>query len=248
MNCPALTLALFDLDGTLTDYPATINRALGHIYRNYQLQLTGVRQAEFLAAFWSEFDTAQERYHRGQTSTTRKGEHLGRFLATLERLRCSRTELASQMARQYAEITAQMPVAVPGMANLLRMLAHRSTVGVLTEGEQMTQSRKLLAMDMDESVSCLIASDAVGLHKPDPALWQYALRRFGIPAEKTVMVGNSVSFDLIPARKAGCRTILWIGNRRSRPHNDQCAANIDAVAFSLDQLKGILFGWINANG
>lgn len=55
----------------------------------------------------------------------------------------------------------------------------------------------------------LVALDSlVGYAKPDPRLLSVALDRTDHPPHRTLVVGNRVDHDLVPARQLGCRTAL----------------------------------------
>ncbi|MBN1596068.1 HAD-IA family hydrolase [candidate division FCPU426 bacterium] len=55
----------------------------------------------------------------------------------------------------------------------------------------------------------IIASAAVGIAKPDPAIFQLALERAGVTAQEAMHVGDSVEDDVYGARAAGVDA-LWI--------------------------------------
>lgn len=48
----------------------------------------------------------------------------------------------------------------------------------------------------------------VGVSKPDPLFFSLALERFGLDPASTVMVGDRVDNDYVPARAAGMHTLL----------------------------------------
>ncbi len=80
--------------------------------------------------------------------------------------------------------------------------------------------------------------------KPSPRLLEKALARLwkahGILPRETLMVGNDLLNDLLPAANAGCRTALFAGDRRSlrlrREHPDCANLRPDLILTSLPQL------------
>lgn len=56
---------------------------------------------------------------------------------------------------------------------------------------------------------CVVISDEVGVSKPQPEIFQFALRQAGVPGEDAVMVGNDYTHDILPAKWLGMRTV-WI--------------------------------------
>lgn len=55
----------------------------------------------------------------------------------------------------------------------------------------------------------IVESAVVGIRKPDPRIFMLGVEKLGLTPEETVVVGDSMTKDIMPARKAGCRTI-WL--------------------------------------
>jgi putative hydrolase of the HAD superfamily len=85
-------------------------------------------------------------------------------------------------------------------------------------------------------------SEVVGVEKPDPAIFRYALERTGVPATRAVHVGNRLDTDVRPARKLGLRTV-WVlrGEAPAQPTEHQLA-EADAAIRSLAELPAALAG------
>ncbi len=54
-------------------------------------------------------------------------------------------------------------------------------------------------------VAIVVDSDVVGVEKPDPKIFSYALDVLGIAADRCIYVGDTVAFDVVGARASG----LW---------------------------------------
>lgn len=55
----------------------------------------------------------------------------------------------------------------------------------------------------------IIESAVVGVRKPDPAIFGLGVESLGIPASSVVIIGDSYTKDIVPARSLGCHTI-WL--------------------------------------
>ncbi len=83
--------------------------------------------------------------------------------------------------------------------------------------------------------------------KPSDALFpkagKYLKTHYGISPEETVYVGNDMLNDIYTANRAGCKTVLFAGDRRSLRlrENDERCRNVepDAVITLLEQLNGL---------
>ena len=69
----------------------------------------------------------------------------------------------------------------------------------------------LREFSLDQSFTAVIESAAVGLRKPDAAIYQLALEPFGglAAAPSVTVVGDSLKNDILPATELGCPTV-WL--------------------------------------
>lgn len=58
----------------------------------------------------------------------------------------------------------------------------------------------------------VIESAVVGVRKPNPTLFRLGVDALEMPANRVVVVGDSLTKDIIPAEKIGCQ-VLWIKGR-----------------------------------
>jgi len=54
-----------------------------------------------------------------------------------------------------------------------------------------------------------LAAGEVGSYKPEPGIFQAALERMGVPAEAAVYLGDNYFADVVGARRAGLRPVLY---------------------------------------
>lgn len=81
-----------------------------------------------------------------------------------------------------------------------------------------------------------MVSEAVGLRKPDPRIFQLALERLNSRPEKSLFVGDNPEADIAGARRAGLRTV-WMRNSHWSP-----AGPADAVCEQLSDLPRLIEG------
>ncbi|GAB6395317.1 MAG: HAD family hydrolase [Bacteroidales bacterium] len=78
---------------------------------------------------------------------------------------------------------------------------------------------------LSEFFGTVIESAAVGIRKPDPAIYKMGIERFGLNPAETAVVGDSYSKDILPASGLGCQTI-WLKNTGWNGYTGNEAANI----------------------
>ncbi|BEG99300.1 HAD family hydrolase [Bacteroides sedimenti] len=87
------------------------------------------------------------------------------------------------------------------------------------------------------SFKSVIESAVVGVRKPDPAIFSLGVRELGIEAHETVVIGDSFSKDIVPAKAAGCRTI-WLKGEGWEENTDDSIP--DAIITDLSQVISLL--------
>ncbi|QQT51624.1 HAD family hydrolase [Sphingobacterium siyangense] len=55
----------------------------------------------------------------------------------------------------------------------------------------------------------VVESAVVGVRKPDSAIYALGVTEIGLPAQEVLVVGDSYSKDMVPAKAVGCQT-LWL--------------------------------------
>lgn len=113
--------------------------------------------------------------------------------------------LAEKMKREHARaFKAQMKDVrlLPGAGALMRHLTKAGYPWAVATSGALASAKPLLDLiDVPDGVP-VISRDDVEHAKPNPDLWLAAAARLGVPATKSVAVGDSV-WDLLAARRAG---------------------------------------------
>jgi len=82
----------------------------------------------------------------------------------------------------------------------------------------------------------IIESAVVGVRKPDPAIFALGVDKLGMPAQNIVVIGDSYSKDIVPARANGCSTIWLKGPGWG---DDEADASADVEIADFKELKSI---------
>ena len=67
----------------------------------------------------------------------------------------------------------------------------------------------LAEFGLDHLFKDVIESSVVGVRKPDPAIFRLGVAALGLEPAETVMIGDSLDKDIIPAQSIGCKTV-WL--------------------------------------
>jgi HAD superfamily hydrolase (TIGR01509 family) len=97
---------------------------------------------------------------------------------------------------------------LPGMAEALERLAGEFSLGLLAN--QLRESVDALsACGLRRHFRVLALSELVDHKKPEPGIFEWALREAGCTPNEAVMVGDRIDNDIVPARRAGMWTVWF---------------------------------------
>ncbi len=209
-----ITTVLFDLDDTLFDHAATARAALAATAAG-RPALHAVPPEELYQRYSQLLEEMHPRVLRGELPyLVAREQRFTRLLAPYERglSAAERQQVAAQHYHHYQQL--RQPVA--GARALLQRLRAAYKIGIVTNNRTAEQQEKLRFLGMDTLVDALITSEAVGVLKPDPAIYQVALQRLRASPAQTVMVGDNWSADVLGALAVGIRPV-WLNRCGTAP-------------------------------
>jgi putative hydrolase of the HAD superfamily len=122
-------------------------------------------------------------------------------------------DLARELEQEYIRVRRSAETIDPEAEPLLRSLAARHRLALVTNGAGDVQREKLSRTPFGPYFAQVIVSCEVGVGKPDPRIFRLCLERLGVVEPgNAVMVGDSLVRDVGGARSAGIQTV-WIDRR-----------------------------------
>jgi HAD superfamily hydrolase (TIGR01549 family) len=197
---------LFDLDDTLFDHAGCARCALEAVYRAAGLE--GMGFDEFSARHAGILEDLHREVLAGRRTIDEAREERFRRLLAGAGVPGAAT-VARETAARYRDRYVAERRAVEGAAALLAAVRTRAVVGIVTNNIRDEQIEKLRACGLEAHVDVLMASEEVGISKPDPAIFRIALERLACDPAEAVMVGDSWAADVAGARAAGIAPIWF---------------------------------------
>jgi HAD superfamily hydrolase (TIGR01509 family) len=102
------------------------------------------------------------------------------------------------------------PPLLPGARRVLRLLAQKFDLGIVTSGNRQRVRRQLRQLELASYFSACVCSEDAAKRKPHPAPLLLALQRLRRAPEHCVYVGDTAE-DIEMARRAGVRAIGVFG-------------------------------------
>ena len=210
---------LIDWDDTIGDFIGAAKLALQEMYDKYHLSDYFASHEEFVSLYKPHNIELWDKY--GKDLVTKAFLRVDRFLWPLlhgskvgERQeakgeRQELTALAEQMSEDFLHLTTAHFSLLEGAEALVRYLAEKYPLTVVTNGFVEVQYEKFDRSGLRDCFAHIVLSEEVGCQKPNPRIYEEALRMNGVSAEEAVMIGDSWNSDIQGAINAGIDQI-WI--------------------------------------
>lgn len=185
-------LILLDIDDTIFDFQAGNRNAVNELAEEL-----GLASPTVFDEYQVHNHACWEALERGEmTQEILHVERFRRFLASE-----NRADDPKAVADRFAELLGRQAIPLPGAENLVRTLSGRVPVAILTNGITVIQRSRLARTPLAQCFSRVVISQEVGASKPDPRIFEIALD--GTSASDALMIGDSLSSDILGANRAG---------------------------------------------
>ena len=230
---------LFDLDQTLLDFHASERKALGVVLRAHGLPYSEEIYRDFKAfnkSLW-------QRLEKGTITRTELFEERFRYVFQ----RCGGETPALDPLAVNDEFIVTMSrngVLMDGALDFVKRVRGElpgARIYIASNGVTINARGRIASTGLDRYIDGLFVSDEMGAAKPAAEFFDICLERIGEPRSSCVMIGDSLSSDMLGAKNAGLTSVWFM------PSGDIETAvkeyDIDYCASSYDELLGVLKRW-----
>lgn len=223
----------FDLDHTLWDFDTNSRVTLVELFEEKELQDLGVKDFEtFYATYRVENDKLWALYRKGKV--TKAELRASRFQRTLNALGVKADEVAAQIEIEYIDRSPYKTNLLPDAMETLKELSSRYAIHIVTNGFSEIQDVKIDNSGLHPYITHRISSEIVGVQKPDPKVFRYAMKVSGATRKDSLMIGDNLEADVIGARRAGMEAVYF--NPGAKPHGEQLKYEIRRLRELLEWL------------
>lgn len=205
-----------DWDDTIGDFVGAAKRALRDMYEKYNLSDYFASHEEFVALYKPHNLELWDKY--GKDLVTKEYLSFDRFfyplmhgskIATVDCQRSTICALAERLSEDFLNLTTNYFSLLDGAEELVRYLADKYPLTVVTNGFVEVQYEKFEKSGLQDCFAHIVLSEEVGCQKPNPRIFEEALRRNELAAEDVIMIGDSWNSDIQGAINAGIDQI-WV--------------------------------------
>ncbi|MFO1532771.1 MAG: HAD family hydrolase [Thermoplasmatota archaeon] len=199
-----LRAVLFDLDDTLVNWRAAEAGAIASLAKTQ------------FAPLGFAGDTVRTAYDGVMEENIRSWSQLRRWWYISERLQLLSERLGTAdrlpgtaLADAFSRDVSTRLCLLDGATDALRRARAGRRTALLTNGRSESQRPKVEAFALEAEVDFVGISGELGHWKPDAAAFHAVLDRLRVRPEEALMVGDSIDFDILPAKALGMQT-AWV--------------------------------------
>ncbi len=234
-----LKAVIFDIDDTLFDHRHSARTALTTLQEHYPTELGAVPMDELERAHRELLNTIHIQVLNGTLDQSEARRRRFALLLTRYGIEASEEEQLALRRRYRACYQASRRAAIGSIPLLMALRERELRIGLLSNNLVEEQLGKLDACGLRDLVDSMTISEEAGVTKPDLRIFHIALERLGCSASEVVLIGDSWTNDIQPARTLGIHSIWY--NSYAAPIRDETVPILTSF-LDLDLVLAMVLG------
>lgn len=197
----------FDLDDTLWAFSYNARDTFEEMYRKYEYD-----------RYFRSFQHFYELYERRNVElwaeyadgkVTKDELNRQRFLYPLEAVGEGDVALAKAFSEDFFAVIPTKSKLMPHVREVLEYLAPKYNLYILSNGFQELQCHKMRSAGIDRYFKKVVLSDDIGVLKPWPEIFHFAMSATQSELRESLMIGDSWDNDITGARGVGMNQVYY---------------------------------------
>jgi len=210
----------FDLDHTLWDFDKNAEETLNELFSIYKFEQLGFSSADvFIETYTRNNHQLWSQYHLGEID--KKYLRKSRFANTFVELGVEPDLFPSGFEEDYIQLCPLKTNLFPHAIETLEYLKEKYTLHLILNGFKEATKAKIsnANTNIQKYFSHIVISENVGVHKPHPDIFKYALEGANANKETSIMIGDSIEADIRGAQNFGMDAIFFNPNKINTPQD-----------------------------
>jgi len=194
----------FDLDHTLWDFETNSNHTFEFIFEKNNVPIN-------YNEFKEKYKPINKKYWKlySEEKVTKEELRTARLTETFHELDFKATpHLVSTLSFEYIEYLARYNALFEGAVEVLEYLHPKYKLHIITNGFEEVQYRKMESSFISKYFTNIITSERVGVKKPNPAIFNFAMELSGAKSSDSIMIGDNFEADILGAKSVGMQTVF----------------------------------------
>ncbi|MCK0130679.1 YjjG family noncanonical pyrimidine nucleotidase [Flavobacteriaceae bacterium F08102] len=208
----------FDLDHTLWDFEQNSAKAFDYLFSKHQIKVDLV---SFLKVYKPINFDFWKMYREDRIS--KKELRYQRLKKTFDVLQFTISDdRIHSLSSGYLEQLTNFNHLFEHTVDILEYLKPKYQLHIITNGFSEIQEKKMLNAQIRPYFTHIITSESVGVKKPNPRIFEFAMDLAQCHTQNCMMIGDSLEADIQGAQGVGIQTIFF-NSHRERNHNQDRA-------------------------
>lgn len=206
----------FDLDDTIWAFSQNARDTFEEVYHKYELNRYFDSFDHYYSVYQKRNTELWQEYGKGEIS--KEELNYQRFLFPLQSVGVNDESLADSFSKDFFAIIPTKSGLMPFAKEVLEYLAPKYNLYVLSNGFRELQSHKMCSAGVDTYFKKVILSEDLGVLKPWPEIFNFALSATQSELRESLMIGDSWEADITGAYGVGMHQAFYdVTGRTSFP-------------------------------
>lgn len=197
----------FDLDDTLWAFSLNARDTFEEMYLKYRYDRFFDSFQHFYALYQRRNVELWEEYGNGQV--TKDELNRQRFLYPLQAVGAEDAALAKSFSDDFFAVIPTKSRLMPHAREVLEYLSPKYNLYILSNGFQELQCHKMRSSGIDGFFKKVVLSDDIGVLKPWPEIFHFALSATQSELRDSLMIGDSWENDITGAKRVGMHQAFY---------------------------------------
>lgn len=199
----------FDLDNTLWDHRRNAYLTIRDLFEKEEITLRyRIDFEEFHAVYHDINEKLWEDIRDGIIDKEYLRKH--RFYDTFRHFKVDDEKLAMYFEEHFLDKILNHNNLVEGAGYILEYLKSKNYIlHIISNGFKEVTERKCILSGIDHYFQTITSADSVGVRKPNPAIFEYALGLSDAQKETSILIGDDWIADVVGAQNFGMDVIFF---------------------------------------
>ncbi|TVZ56967.1 putative hydrolase of the HAD superfamily [Lutibacter sp. Hel_I_33_5] len=213
----------FDLDHTLWDFEKNSDLSFKKVFRELNVKV----DVDIFFKVYKPINFNYWKLYR-EEKVSKEVLRYGRLKDAFDAIQFEISdEVIDQIAIKYIDYLPDFNYLFEGTFELLDYLKDKYQLHIITNGFEEIQSKKMESSNIHHYFNQIITSESVGVKKPNPKVFDYALMKANAIKEESIMIGDNLEADIQGAINVGLRAIHC--NFDNKKNNDKKITSVTSL-------------------
>ncbi len=217
-----ITDVFFDLDHTLWDFEKNSALTFKKILNEHNVP---VALNDFLEVY-VPINFEYWKLYR-EEKITKKDLRYYRLKNTFTKLKIEASDdLIFTLSEEYIKYLPSFGHLFNHTTEVLQYLKAHYKLHIITNGFHEVQHYKLRSAQIIDYFTHIINSEMVGVKKPNPLIFEFALQKANVSPKQSIMIGDNLEADILGAKNVGMHALHFNSNNQNKHNHAQIITSL----------------------